>query len=541
MNTALQNLLKIPDHTKAVTIPATASYLIAVGNNHDHFSTTGLAASTALNTINPAVFSGKYFDTESSIGTLFVTKNNHNYLSATGLATAVALNTTTLPALSDKYFNTESSIGSLFVTKSNHDYLSATGLATAVVLNTTTPAVLSNKYFNTESSIGSLFVTKSNQDYLSATGLATAVALNTINPALLSTNYSTIEPSRGYLAATGNKYSLATAGMNSAFTLDTATAAILPSKYAAVGITQSYLAVNQKSNFELATGIAGSIGLQSALINTQMKYNDLLATPSYIGTLGCNHKHLLAVENGLAAVNKTSAFVDAIDYNARAFASAGSISTQLNSLAVGTTNLGTLIAKFPGESAVFNPVWNSKVDTALESAWRYHTYIPGAPTYEEPTTSEDIEINQVLARKLGNVHTAIQESYLGAVHVLNSKGPDYVVHMACSLRRAFSYIVEQLPNKGALIDFVTRNAAKFKEGKYQSQGTRNNSRIVFLFFTEKHPGTLTDDEFMALINQCNTWVHKFTQKPEYETALDIYNRSVDILLYILESHEAVNN
>ncbi|MBI2272262.1 MAG: hypothetical protein HYU70_00570 [Bacteroidetes bacterium] len=163
------------------------------------------------------------------------------------------------------------------------------------------------------------------------------------------------------------------------------------------------------------------------------------------------------------------------------------------------------------------------------------------PQFEEPSITEEIEVDYTLARKLGCVHTRIRESYLGAVHVLNSMGPDYTVHMACSFRRAFTYIVDHLPNKTSLRDFFEKNAQKYADKKYKSSNDRNNSRIAFLFFTEKHPGKLTDDEFMYLIHTCNTWVHEYGEEPDHEQALDVHDRSVAILLHILEAHEMVNN
>ncbi len=173
----------------------------------------------------------------------------------------------------------------------------------------------------------------------------------------------------------------------------------------------------------------------------------------------------------------------------------------------------------------------------------HETVISPAPAYEPPTVSDDdIEINEILVYKLGIIHSSIKESYLGAVHVLNSKGPDYVVHMACSLRRTFSFVIDKLPAKGAITDYIARNEEKFKAAKYNT-GVRNRiSRAAFLFFTEKNPSHLTEDEFMDLIKTCNTWVHDYTEDiPEYELAVSVYERSVDILHYILECYEAVRN
>ena len=191
----------------------------------------------------------------------------------------------------------------------------------------------------------------------------------------------------------------------------------------------------------------------------------------------------------------------------------------------------------------------SDLGIAKSGSLVYHDYdhssiqIPEIiPTYKNPSTSSHVKINYTLARKLARIHACLEESYQGAVHVLNGRGPDYVVHMACSLRRTLTYVVEKLPNKTSLTDFFQRNIEKFADKKYGKPGAdRNNSRIAFLFFTDKNPGLLTDDEFMFLIATCNLWLHEYREQPEFEQALDVYNRAVAILLHILEAHETVNN
>jgi hypothetical protein len=166
------------------------------------------------------------------------------------------------------------------------------------------------------------------------------------------------------------------------------------------------------------------------------------------------------------------------------------------------------------------------------------------PVYEKPTVTEEVSINYKLIKKLALINASVEENYRGAVYVLNSKGPDYVRHMSVSLRQMFDYLVMQLPNKQALIDFFNRNTEKFADAEKYGTGdpeARNNSRVAFLFLTEKRPGSLTDDEFIKLYRKTNKGVHRFSEGYPHEIALDIFRRSEIIVLYILEAHEAVNN
>ena len=171
-------------------------------------------------------------------------------------------------------------------------------------------------------------------------------------------------------------------------------------------------------------------------------------------------------------------------------------------------------------------------------------HIPATlPSFEVPTTSNKVKVNYTLASMLSQVNSSISESYEGAVYALNGRGPDYVRHVSISLRQIFKYFVDHLPNKKEMLIWIAGREEYLSydhlDGKVVD--TKANSKGAYLFLTRLVTGYPNADEFYNLIKQCNKGTHIFKPNYVHEEAVNIFEISENMILLVLEAHEAVNS